>query len=121
MNKCNKQLLVSSILAAGLLAGCGGSSAAADAKPAAGGAVIGGGTPAQAIAFEWKSSEALIKPPADRADIFGVKDPTIVHHDGRYHIFMTTAGTNGSVSSEVVQLANRGRPRSAETRQTRPQ
>jgi endo-1,4-beta-xylanase len=45
--------------------------------------------------FEWKSSEALIKPPVDRTDIFGVKDPTIVHHDGRYHVFMTTAGKNG--------------------------
>ncbi|KQY80095.1 MULTISPECIES: non-reducing end alpha-L-arabinofuranosidase family hydrolase [Roseateles] len=45
--------------------------------------------------FEWKSSEPLIRPPADAKDIFGVKDPTIVHHDGRYHVFMTTAGKNG--------------------------
>jgi hypothetical protein len=95
MNKCNKQLLASSMLAAGLVAGCGGSSAAADAKTTAGGPTAGGGTPAQAIAFEWKSSETLIKPPVDRTDIFGVKDPTIVHHDGRYHVFMTTAGKNG--------------------------
>jgi endo-1,4-beta-xylanase len=28
--------------------------------------------------FEWKSSEPLIKPPADARQIHGVKDPTIV-------------------------------------------
>lgn len=45
--------------------------------------------------FEWKSSEPLIHPPAEAKHVFGVKDPTIVFHDGRYHVFMTTAGTNG--------------------------
>ncbi|WP_457428123.1 hypothetical protein, partial [Roseateles sp. P5_E7] len=49
----------------------------------------------QAQPFEWKSSEPLIRPPADAKNIFGVKDPTIVYHDGRYHVFMTTAGTAG--------------------------
>ena len=39
--------------------------------------------PAKALAFEWKSSEPLVKPPAARKDIFGVTDPTIVYHDGR--------------------------------------
>lgn len=46
-------------------------------------------------AFEWTSSEPLIRPPADARHIFGVKDPSIVYHDGRYHVFMTTAGTDG--------------------------
>jgi len=45
--------------------------------------------------FEWKSSEPLVHPPAEAKHIFGVKDPTIVFHDGRYHVFMTTAGKNG--------------------------
>lgn len=45
--------------------------------------------------FEWTSSEPLMRPPADAGHIFGVKDPTVVFHDGRYHVFMTTAGTNG--------------------------
>ena len=45
--------------------------------------------------FEWKSSEPLIKPPADAKQIHGVKDPTIVYHDGRYHVFMTTAAATG--------------------------
>ena len=45
--------------------------------------------------FEWKSGEPLIRPPADVKGIFGVKDPTIVFHDHRYHVFMTTAGASG--------------------------
>jgi endo-1,4-beta-xylanase len=45
--------------------------------------------------FEWKSSEPLIRPPADAKQIFGVKDPSIVYHDNRYHVFLTTAGTTG--------------------------
>lgn len=45
--------------------------------------------------FEWKSSEPLIKPPADAEQIHGVKDPTIVYHDGRYHVFITTAAATG--------------------------
>jgi endo-1,4-beta-xylanase len=45
--------------------------------------------------FEWKSSEPLIRPPADAKHIFGVKDPSIVYHDNRYHVFLTTAGTTG--------------------------
>ena len=45
--------------------------------------------------FEWESSGPLIKPPADAKHIHGVKDPTIVYHDSRYHVFMTTAGTAG--------------------------
>ena len=49
----------------------------------------------QAQPFEWRSSQPLIKPPATPKDIFGVKDPSIVYHDNRYHVFMTTAGKNG--------------------------
>jgi hypothetical protein len=45
--------------------------------------------------FEWKSSEPLIKPPADAKQIFGVKDPTIVFYDNQYHVFPTTAAKNG--------------------------
>ena len=47
------------------------------------------------LPFEWKSGEPLVRPPADAKDIFGVKDPSIVYHDNRYHVFMTTAGKNG--------------------------
>jgi hypothetical protein len=92
MNNCSERRLVLSILVAGL-AGCAGS----DTRTSAGGspALGSGNTPAKAIAFEWKSSEPLIKPPADAKQIHGVKDPTIVYHDNRYHVFLTTATTNG--------------------------
>ena len=46
-------------------------------------------------AFAWESSEPLIKPPADAEGLFGVKDPSVVFHDKRYHVFFTTAGTKG--------------------------
>lgn len=49
----------------------------------------------QAQPFTWRSSQPLVKPPAAPKGIFGVKDPSIVYHDKRYHVFMTTAGKNG--------------------------
>jgi len=49
----------------------------------------------QAPPFQWGSSQPLVKPPAVLKDIFGVKDPSIVYYDHRYHVFMTTAGKNG--------------------------
>lgn len=46
--------------------------------------------------FSWKSSPRLISPAQDGAiKQYGVKDPSIVYHDGRYHVFMTTAADNG--------------------------
>ena len=46
--------------------------------------------------FSWKSSPPLISPARDGAiKQYGVKDPSIVYHDGRYHVFMTTASDNG--------------------------
>ncbi|MCE4557808.1 non-reducing end alpha-L-arabinofuranosidase family hydrolase [Roseateles cellulosilyticus] len=44
--------------------------------------------------FAWQSGEPLIRPPAGTR-LFGVKDPSIVHHDNRYHVFLTTAGRDG--------------------------
>ena len=46
--------------------------------------------------FSWVSSEPLILPPTDaNQKIFGVKDPSIVYFDNKYHVFMTTAGEKG--------------------------
>jgi endo-1,4-beta-xylanase len=97
MNKCRHRLIAFSLFAAGLAVG-GGSNASSDTKLPAGGhpgSAGVGSTPAQALAFEWKSSEPLITPAADAKQIHGVKDPTIVYHDKRYHVFMTTAAKNG--------------------------
>ncbi len=50
----------------------------------------------QPAGFRWESSLPLITPPADGAPGFhGVKDPSIVYHDGKYHVFLTTATSNG--------------------------
>jgi hypothetical protein len=90
MNKYCKRLGVLTIVTATLVAGCGGGgddTAAPISAPAP--------APAPPTAFEWKSSAPLIKPPAGATPIFGVKDPTIVHHDNRYHVFMTTAAATG--------------------------
>lgn len=45
----------------------------------------------------WTSTDALVFPTADASHpIVAVKDPTVVHHDGRWHIFATTAATTGA-------------------------
>lgn len=46
--------------------------------------------------FRWTSSPPLLSPPkSETIKYYGVKDPSVVFHDGRYHVFMTTAGDNG--------------------------
>ena len=42
--------------------------------------------------FEWKSSEPLIKPPADAKQVLGVKDPSIVYYGNKYHVFLNAEG-----------------------------
>ena len=76
-----------SLLAA--FAGWGGSNAIANnmTEPAA---------QAAKLAFNWTSSPQLISPQADpNQTIYGVKDPSIVYVDGKYHAFITTAGSAG--------------------------
>lgn len=45
--------------------------------------------------FRWTSTPPLIVPPLGPQKYYGVKDPSVVYFDGKYHIFMTTAGENG--------------------------
>jgi hypothetical protein len=80
---------------------------------------INAGEPAKK-AFNWTSSAPLIAPQAEPGQtIYGVKDPSIVYVDGRYHVFMTTAGSAGwglaytgfdkwpdAPSAKIVPLAN---------------
>ncbi len=45
--------------------------------------------------FSWTSSEVLISPVSDADhDLVSIKDPTVVHFDGRWHVFATTANTD---------------------------
>lgn len=46
--------------------------------------------------FRWSSSAALIAPKSDAThNIAGIKDPTVVYHNGRWHVFASTANASG--------------------------
>src|SRR4051812_27494613 len=71
------------------ICGCGGSNAVANSP-------IAQAAPAAKTTFDWTSSAPLIAPQADPSQtIYGVKDPSIVYVNGKYHVFMTTAGSAG--------------------------
>lgn len=92
----------------GVGSGAGGQSAAGGQSGAGGGVSAGGAGGGTAeiptcelpTTFRWTSSPPLIspKPPAGR-DFVSLKDPTIVLHEGTYHVFATvyetTAGAAG--------------------------
>jgi hypothetical protein len=55
--------------------------------------------PSLAGPFRWKSSGVLIKPVSDDAHkLISVKDPTVVHHGGKWHVVATTANARGNWS-----------------------
>ncbi|MFE4757696.1 non-reducing end alpha-L-arabinofuranosidase family hydrolase [Streptomyces mirabilis] len=46
--------------------------------------------------FKWSSSGALISPKPDAThNIAGIKDPTVVYFNGKYHVFASTANASG--------------------------
>ena len=57
--------------------------------------------------FQWKSSAPLVAP-ADRPDdpCFSVKDPTVVHHGGRYHVFVTIRSEKKTHQIEYLTFAD---------------
>ena len=60
------------------------------------GCAAGGAGTQGASTFQWSSSAPLIAPPADKTPkTYGLKDASIVHSGGKYHVFMTTASENG--------------------------
>jgi endo-1,4-beta-xylanase len=50
-------------------------------------------TPGQALpnSFRWSSSGPLIAPKKDSRNLSGIKDPSVVYYNGRWHVFATTA------------------------------
>ncbi|MEU0256812.1 non-reducing end alpha-L-arabinofuranosidase family hydrolase [Streptomyces sp. NPDC006184] len=53
-------------------------------------------TAALPAGFSWNSSGALIAPKPDAThNIAGIKDPTVVHYNGKYHVFASTASSSG--------------------------
>lgn len=98
LKKCN---VVVSLLLAFTVCACGGNNAVANSTPAPVATPVPAPaptpTPAPAtLAFNWTSTPPLIAPQADpNQTIYGVKDPSIVYVDGKYHVFFTTAGSAG--------------------------
>ncbi|MET7352132.1 non-reducing end alpha-L-arabinofuranosidase family hydrolase [Streptomyces mirabilis] len=46
--------------------------------------------------YSWSSSGPLIAPKPDSAhNIAGIKDPTVVYYNGKYHVFASTASSSG--------------------------
>ncbi len=83
--------------------GAGGASGAAGA-PASGGVGTGGAHCELSTEFRWTSTGPLIAPVSDdEHDLVSIKDPTVVRHDDRWHIYATTA-TRGSGNWSLVYL-----------------
>lgn len=49
-----------------------------------------------ATPLQWTSGNAVVRPPSDERGVVSVKDPSIVRHNDRWHIYATTANTNGA-------------------------
>ena len=45
--------------------------------------------------FQWTSTGPLIGPKSDGRGIAGIKDPSVVYANGRYHVFASTAQASG--------------------------
>ncbi|MDX3245870.1 non-reducing end alpha-L-arabinofuranosidase family hydrolase [Streptomyces sp. ME18-1-4] len=64
--------------------------------PAARTAVAPRSSAALPSSFSWSSSGALIAPKPDSThNIAGIKDPTVVYYNGKYHVFASTASAAG--------------------------
>ncbi len=56
--------------------------------------------------LQWTAGSAVITPPADERGIVSVKDPTIVRYNDRWHIYATTANTNGAWGMVYLSFTN---------------
>ncbi|KAF9534057.1 putative alpha-L-arabinofuranosidase precursor [Crepidotus variabilis] len=45
--------------------------------------------------FKWSSSGPLIGPKSDSYNLAGIKDPSVVYYNGKYHVFASTAKSAG--------------------------
>jgi len=57
--------------------------------------------------FTWHSSAVLIGPKSDAThNIRAVKDPSVVYHNGRWHVFATTTNQSGSYSMVYLSFTD---------------
>ncbi|KYF79085.1 alpha-L-arabinofuranosidase [Sorangium cellulosum] len=89
-------------------------------SPAVGSGGAGGSTPTCELPtrYKWKSGPPVIspKPPAGRTWA-SVKDPTIVYHDGKHHVFATvfdTTSGNGGWQSMYLNFTDFSQANAAE-------
>lgn len=62
--------------------------------------------PPFATPLQWIASDVLVKPASDARGIVSVKDPSIVRYHGRWHIYATTADTNGAWGMVYLSFTN---------------
>lgn len=88
-----------SVLAGAALAAAAVCAHAADAPP--------GTTRSLLAPLAWRSTGPLVLPTPDAKHlIVSVKDPSVVHHDGRWHVFATTAATSGAWSMAYFNFSS---------------
>ncbi|MPY61267.1 glycoside hydrolase [Streptomyces spongiae] len=57
--------------------------------------------------FTWKSSNVLISPKSDSThNLAAVKDPSVVFHNGKWHVYASTANANGSYSLTYTSFSD---------------
>jgi hypothetical protein len=57
--------------------------------------------------FRWTSTGVLIKPVSDEShDLLSIKDPTVVRYNDMWHVFATTANTQGHWSMVYLAFKN---------------
>jgi hypothetical protein len=56
--------------------------------------------------LQWTAGEAVVKPASDARGMVSVKDPSIVRFNDRWHIFATTANTNGAWGMVYLNFAD---------------
>ncbi len=65
--------------------------------------------PAAALpgSFKWSSSNVLISPKSDAThQLSAIKDPSVVYHNGRWHVFASTASTSGAYNMVYLNFAS---------------
>ena len=57
--------------------------------------------------FTWSSSAALISPKSDSSHtIAGIKDPSVVYYNGKYHVFASTASSSGGYNLVYLNFSS---------------
>ncbi len=81
-----------------LVGACSGSVRAAESTVIA--------PPPFAAQLQWTAGDAVVKPASDARGIVSVKDPSIVRYNDRWHVYATTANTNGNWGMVYLNFAD---------------